>query len=67
MLRTLRFVVPILVATVPTVYGIETLHCLVALIDQSFGVQQYWLFAVCAEGCEAAEEQSDDEVRTSLA
>ena len=27
--------------------------------------QQYLPFTVCAEGCEAAEEQSDDEVRTS--
>ncbi len=28
-------------------------------------LQQYLPFTVCAEGCEAAEEQSDDEVRTS--
>ena len=27
--------------------------------------QQYLLFTVCAEGCETAEEQRDDEVRTS--
>ena len=27
--------------------------------------QQHLPFTVCAEGCEAAEEQSDDEVRTS--
>ena len=27
--------------------------------------QQYLPFTVCAEGCETAEEQSDDEVRTS--
>ena len=26
-------------------------------------LQQYLPFTVCAEGCEAAEEQSDDEVR----
>ena len=28
-------------------------------------MQQYLPFTVCAEGCETAEEQSDDEVRTS--
>ena len=28
-------------------------------------LQQHLLFTVCAEGCETAEEQSDDEVRTS--
>ena len=28
-------------------------------------LQQPLPFTVCAEGCEAAEEQSDDEVRTS--
>ena len=28
-------------------------------------LQQHLLFTVCAEGCEAAEEQGDDEVRTS--
>ena len=27
--------------------------------------QQYLPFTVCAKGCETAEEQSDDEVRTS--
>ncbi|WP_169302147.1 hypothetical protein [Veillonella parvula] len=27
-------------------------------------LQEYLLFMVCAEGCETAEEQSDDEVRT---
>ena len=30
-----------------------------------FQLQQCLSFAVCAEGCETAEEQSDDEVRTS--
>ena len=30
-----------------------------------FLLQQHLPFTVCAEGCEAAEEQSDDEVRTS--
>ena len=29
-------------------------------------LQQYLPLAVCDEGCEAAEERSDDEVRTSL-
>ena len=29
-------------------------------------LQQYLPLAVCDEGCEAAEEQSDDEARTSL-
>ena len=28
-------------------------------------LQQHLAFTVCAEGCETAEEQSDDEVRTS--
>jgi len=28
-------------------------------------LQQFLQFTVCAEGCETAEEQSDDEVRTS--
>ena len=28
-------------------------------------LQQHLPFTVCAEGCETAEEQSDDEVRTS--
>ena len=31
----------------------------------SFKLQQSLPFTVCAEGCETAEEQSDDEVRTS--
>ena len=54
-----------LVATVLTVYSIETTlgtgqpH---QLINE---LQQYLPFTVCAEGCEAAEEQSDDEIRTS--
>ena len=30
-----------------------------------YRLQQYLPFTVCAEGCETAEEQSDDEVRTS--
>ena len=47
-----------------TVYGIET-----NWNANSFGkfskLQQCLPFTVCAEGCETAEEQSDDEVRTS--
>ena len=31
----------------------------------SIRLQQYLPFTVCAEGCETAEAQSDDEVRTS--
>ena len=48
-----------------TVYGIET------VLGQSHNyleyhtLQQCLPFTVCAEGCEAAEEQSDDEARTS--
>ena len=34
-------------------------------IIEIFELQQYLPFTVCAEGCEIAEEQSDDEVRTS--
>ena len=30
-----------------------------------FSLQQHLPFTVCAEGCETAEEQRDDEVRTS--
>ena len=30
-----------------------------------FSLQQHLPFTVCAEGCETAEERSDDEVRTS--
>ena len=33
--------------------------------DPFLKLQQYLPFTVCAEGCETAEEQSDDEVRTS--
>ena len=54
------------VATVLTVYGIETTlwmhsYC----IHRICQLQQHLPFMVCAEGCETAEEQSDDEVRTS--
>ena len=54
-----------LVATVLTACGIETVAETQSL--QAFYVlQQYLLFTVCDEGCEAAEERSDDEDRTSL-
>ena len=53
------------VATVLTVYGIETLaQHILCVVDVL--LQQYLPLAVCDEGCEAAEEQSDDEARTSL-
>ena len=34
--------------------------------SQHFLLQQYLPFTVCDEGCEAAENRSDDEARTSL-
>ena len=52
------------VATAFTVYGIETRNRLFRLHSHT-SLQQHLPFTVCAEGCEAAEEQSDDEVRTS--
>ena len=54
-----------MVATVLTACGIETVHQL-ALMDYTNTLQQCLPLAVCDEGCEAAEERSDDEVRTSL-
>ena len=54
-----------LVATVPTIYGIETVRILIQSSRSWSQLQQYLPFTVCAEGCETAEEQSDDEVRTS--
>ena len=54
------------VATVLTVYGIETLELAVSGEHANLNeLQQCLPFTVCAEGCETAEEQSDDEVRTS--
>ncbi len=52
------------VATVATIYGIETK---LMLPEQEFhlGLQQSLPFTVCAAEYEAAEEQSDDEVRIS--
>ena len=57
---------PYYVATVLTVYGIETLELAVSGEHANLNeLQQCLPFTVCAEGCETAEEQSDDEVRTS--
>ena len=53
------------VATVLTVYGIETIRCRYWLGCRPCRLQQCLPFTVCAEGCETAEEQSDDEVHTS--
>ena len=53
------------VATVLTVYGIETSQEIKLFKTGFIRLQQYLPFTVCAEGCETAEEQSDDEVRTS--
>ena len=55
-----------IVATVLTACGIETILNFCGLIDFDDLLQQYLPLAVCDEGYEAAEEQSDDEVRTSL-
>ena len=38
----------------------------IEIIRNNNTLQQHLLFTVCAEGCETAEEQRDDEVRTSL-
>jgi len=54
------------VATVLTVYGIETDELLQRIHNElTYELQQPLPFTVCAEGCETAEEQGDDEVRTS--
>ena len=53
------------VAIVLTVYGIETSTPIVCGVRLPIRLQQHLPFTVCAEGCETAEEQSDDEVRTS--
>ena len=52
------------VATTPTACGmrLKISEGLQRLLSQ---LQQHLPPAVCAEGCETAEEQSDDEVRTS--
>ena len=54
------------VATVLTACGIETLDDRYLLPEMVNQLQQYLPLAVCDEGCEAAEEQSDDEARISL-
>ena len=53
------------VATTPTARGIETNGDNLSCFDINYMLQQHLPLAVCAEGCETAEEQSDDEVRTS--
>ena len=68
--QTLVFVAPSIhihpVATVLTVHGIETLDSLRNLRKRKIlKLQQCLPFTICAEGCETAEEQSDDEARTS--
>ena len=40
---------------------ISSCHCII----RQWQLQQHLPFTVCVEGCETAEEQSDDEVRTS--
>ena len=55
----------LIVATVLTVYGIETQRWSLADLHIWYWLQQCLPFTVCAEGCETAEEQCDDEVRTS--
>ena len=51
------------VATAPTVYGIETGE-LWSIGHIYIKLQQHLPLTVCAAECEAAEEQSDDEVHT---
>ena len=53
------------VATVLTVYGIETCHHGYHETFLIRWLQQHLPLTVCAEGCETAKEQSDDEVRPS--
>ena len=53
------------VATVPTVYGIETSPSTSDQPHHYYKLQQYLPVTMCAEGCETTEAQSDDEVRTS--
>lgn len=49
-----------------TVYGIETRVGLLYSLYIFSTLQLRLMSTVCVEGCEAAEEQSNDEVRTSL-
>ena len=48
-----------------TVYGIETRVGLLYSLYIFLTLQPRLMSTVCAEGCEAAEKQSDDEVRIS--
>ena len=54
------------VATALTACGIETKKINLVKSQTFIWLQQCLPLAVCDEGCEIAEEQSDDEVRTSL-
>ena len=54
-----------MVATVSTAHGIETPKRKHIYPHHLLWLQQHLPFTVCAEGCETAEERSDDEVRTS--
>ena len=53
-----------LVATVLTVHGIETHDDILSAVCLINKLQQCLPFTVCAEGCETAEAQSDDEAHT---
>ena len=55
-----------MVATVLTACGIETFYRRSNHLSLLQLLQQCLPLAVCDEGCEAAEEQSDDEAHTSL-
>ena len=64
-LTSMSLKIPHRVAIALTIYGIET-NVLIELLLQEYALlQQFLPFTVCAKGCETAEEQSDDEVRTS--
>ena len=52
------------VATVLTVHGIETHDDILSAVCLINKLQQCLPFTVCAEGCETAEAQSDDEAHT---
>ena len=45
---------------------LKPFFCLQLFVSRFNTLQQHLPFSVCAEGCETAEEQSDDEIRTSL-
>ena len=46
-------------------FTVLKLACILYATSNRIGLQQYLSFTVCAEGCETAEEQGEDEVRTS--